>query len=114
MNVNSPTANFSSQAINFLLVNAFWISLRLYCTVEEPDLAINMYKKHRQVNVFVDLFDLNYIVKVCVYFSVYIISAVLPQELWGGGGDPSVCFPSPPQTANRCFFSVTTVSAAEK
>ena len=25
---------------------------RLYCTVEEPDLAINMYKKLRQVNIF--------------------------------------------------------------
>jgi len=67
-----PTANFSPQAINFQLVNAFWISLRLYCTVEEPDLAINMYKKHRQVNVFVDLFDLNYFVKVSVYLSVHV------------------------------------------
>ena len=27
----------------------FYSRYRLYCTVEEPDLAINMYKKLRQV-----------------------------------------------------------------
>lgn len=55
------------------------MSFRLYCTVEEPDLAINMYKKHRQVNVFLDFIALN----------VYCNGISTPVEFslrdsWGG------------------------------
>ena len=34
------------------LIVCFKIFSRLYCTVDEPDLAINMYKKHRQVSLW--------------------------------------------------------------
>lgn len=34
------------------LIVCFKTFSRLYCTVDEPDLAINMYKKHRQVSLW--------------------------------------------------------------
>ena len=45
--VNASYLRVGSQESLILL-----FCFRLYCTVEEPDLAINMYKKLRQVSIF--------------------------------------------------------------
>lgn len=42
-----------------LILCYFNLCFRLYCTVEEPDLAINMYKKHRQVNFIAQIYLFN-------------------------------------------------------